>query len=98
MGKFQPPDGLALFLLLPATFAAELPTVWVLSTGGTLGSLLGTLAEMGQAINLVRSEEIENVRVRAAELAEDRLVRLLAAKDAPPPPPAAPQKARRRIS
>ena len=55
--------------------------------GRDVESMVRDLVE--NAINLVRSEEIEHVRVRAAELAEDRLIRLLAAKDAPPPPPPA---------
>jgi ATP-dependent HslUV protease ATP-binding subunit HslU len=54
--------------------------------GRDVESMVRDLVE--NAINLVRAEEIENVKVRASELAEDRLIRLLAAKDAPPPPPA----------
>lgn len=48
-------------------------------------SMIRDLVE--NAIQLVRAEEIENVKVRAEELAEERLVRMIAMKDAPPPPP-----------
>src|SRR5688572_25030331 len=46
--------------------------------GRDVESMIRDLVEMG--INLVRSEEIENVRTRAAEAAEERLVHLLAQK------------------
>jgi ATP-dependent HslUV protease ATP-binding subunit HslU len=41
------------------------------------------------AMKLVRAEETENVRVRAKEAAEERLVSLVLGKDAPPSAPAA---------
>jgi ATP-dependent HslUV protease ATP-binding subunit HslU len=53
--------------------------------GRDVESMVRDLVE--NAIQLVRAEEMENVKTRAAELAEDRLVRLLAQKDAPPQPP-----------
>jgi ATP-dependent HslUV protease ATP-binding subunit HslU len=54
--------------------------------GRDVESMIRDLVE--NAIQLVRSEETENVRVRAVELAEERLLRQLASKDAPAPPPA----------
>ncbi|QQR92079.1 MAG: ATP-dependent protease ATPase subunit HslU [Myxococcales bacterium] len=42
------------------------------------------------AVQMVRDEEMENVKIRAAENAEERLVRKLAAADLPAPPKAVP--------
>ncbi|MEN9799305.1 MAG: ATP-dependent protease ATPase subunit HslU [Pseudomonadota bacterium] len=68
--------------------------------GRDVESIVRDLVEA--AISLVRAEELEKVRVRAAELAEDRLMELLSGKGpassapargpfgfAPPPPPPA---------
>jgi ATP-dependent HslUV protease ATP-binding subunit HslU len=52
--------------------------------GRDVESMVRDLVE--NAIQLVRAEEVENVQARAAELAEERLIRLLAQKDMPPPP------------
>ncbi|AKF09257.1 ATP-dependent protease ATPase subunit HslU [Sandaracinus amylolyticus] len=58
--------------------------------GRDVESMVRDLVE--NAIQLVRVEEMENVQARAQELAEERLVRMLASKDAPPqPPPQRPQ-------
>lgn len=54
--------------------------------GRDVESMVRDLVE--NAIQLVRAEEMENVQARAEELAEERLVRLLAQRDMPPPPPA----------
>jgi len=60
--------------------------------GRDVESMIRDLVE--NAIQLVRAEEVESVQVRAQELAEERLVRLLVQKDAPPlPPPPRPQQA-----
>ena len=57
--------------------------------GRDVESMVRDLVE--NAIQLVRAEEMENVQARAQELAEERLVRMLAQKDAPPQP-AQPQR------
>ena len=57
--------------------------------GRDVESMIRDLVE--QAIQLVRSEAIEDVKVRATEAAEERLATLIAQKDAPPPPPRTPQ-------
>jgi ATP-dependent HslUV protease ATP-binding subunit HslU len=44
------------------------------------------------AIQMVRDEQVERVKARAAELAEDRLVQLIADRSAPPPPQPPPQQ------
>src|SRR5882672_3321714 len=54
--------------------------------GRDVESMIRDLVE--NAMDMVRAEEVENVQVRAKEAAEDRLLRLLAQKDAPPQPPA----------
>ncbi|HEX4620349.1 MAG TPA: ATP-dependent protease ATPase subunit HslU [Myxococcaceae bacterium] len=65
--------------------------------GRDVDSMVRDLVEA--AVSLVREEETEKVRARAAEMAEDRLVELLSGRSAPraqpfgfapPPPPAAP--------
>ncbi len=53
--------------------------------GRDVESMVRDLVE--NAIQLVRAEEMENVQARAEELAEERLIRLLAQKDMPPAPP-----------
>lgn len=52
--------------------------------GRDVESMVRDLVE--NAIQLVRAEEMENVQARAEELAEERLIRLLAQKDMPPAP------------
>ncbi|MGF1467625.1 MAG: ATP-dependent protease ATPase subunit HslU [Sandaracinaceae bacterium] len=59
--------------------------------GRDVESMIRDLVEL--AVQLVRAEEVERVQVRAAELAEQRLVTLLARRDAPPPPPPGPAAA-----
>ncbi len=54
--------------------------------GRDVDSMVRDLVE--NAFQLVRAEAMEHVQVRAAELAEERLLRLLAQRDAPPPSPA----------
>ncbi|MBX3248206.1 MAG: ATP-dependent protease ATPase subunit HslU [Myxococcales bacterium] len=56
--------------------------------GRDVESMVRDLVEVG--IQLVQQEEIERVRVKAQEHAEERLVRLLADHLEPPPPPAVP--------
>jgi ATP-dependent HslUV protease ATP-binding subunit HslU len=58
--------------------------------GRDVESIVRDLVEQG--LHLVRAEAIENVRTRAHEAAEERLVHLLAQKraGAPPPPPPPP--------
>jgi ATP-dependent HslUV protease ATP-binding subunit HslU len=52
--------------------------------GRDVESIVRDLVE--NAIQLVRAEAVEEVRTRAAELAEERLVQLLSGRDAAPPP------------
>jgi ATP-dependent HslUV protease ATP-binding subunit HslU len=59
--------------------------------GRDVESMIRDLVET--AIQMVRDEQVERVKARAAELAEDRLVQLIADGSAPPPQPATPQPA-----
>jgi len=56
--------------------------------GRDVESIVRDLVE--NALQLVRAEAVEEVRTRAAELAEERLVQILSGRDAAPPPPATP--------
>jgi ATP-dependent HslUV protease ATP-binding subunit HslU len=56
--------------------------------GRDVESIVRDLVE--NAVQLVRAEAMEEVRVRAAELAEERLVRVLSGRDTAPVPGAAP--------
>ena len=56
--------------------------------GRDVESIVRDLVEA--AISLVRSEELEKVRVRASELAEDRLMELLSGRAPPSQPPRGP--------
>jgi ATP-dependent HslUV protease ATP-binding subunit HslU len=51
--------------------------------GRDVESMIRDLVET--AIQMVRDEQVERVKARAVELAEDRLVRLIADGNAPPP-------------
>jgi ATP-dependent HslUV protease ATP-binding subunit HslU len=57
--------------------------------GRDVESMVRDLVE--NALKLVRAEETENVRVRAKEAAEERLITLLLTKDSPQPPPQSPR-------
>jgi ATP-dependent HslUV protease ATP-binding subunit HslU len=57
--------------------------------GRDVESIIRDLVE--NAVQLVRAEEMANVKTRAAELAEERLVRMLAQRDAPPQPGSPPR-------
>lgn len=59
--------------------------------GRDVESMIRDLVEIG--VQLVRNEEVERVKVRAEELAEQRLLEMLARKSAPAPPPATPAPA-----
>ncbi|MFT3921188.1 MAG: ATP-dependent protease ATPase subunit HslU [Myxococcales bacterium] len=56
--------------------------------GRDVESMIRDLVE--QAIELVRSEQVETVKTRAVQLAEERLVKLIARPTAKPPEPAQP--------
>jgi ATP-dependent HslUV protease ATP-binding subunit HslU len=56
--------------------------------GRDVESIVRDLVE--NAIQLVRAEAVEEVRTRASELAEERLVQILSGREPAPPPPSTP--------